>query len=114
MITLDVATLRSFDRASELEWLETIGLGGWASSTVCFANTRRYHGMLVAATETERRVLVSKLDETVNGISLATNRFPCAIHPRGLEHIVSFRKDVFPEWELEAGGVRLRKTIVAP
>src|SRR5947209_5207591 len=114
MITLDANTLRGFDRASELEWLETNGVGGWASSTVCFANTRRYHGLLVAATETERCVVVAKLDETVNGASLATNRFPGAIHPRGLDHLVAFRKDLFPEWEIEAGGVRLRKTVVAP
>ena len=73
----------TYDGAAALEWIETNGLGGWASSTVCFANTRRYHGLLVAATETERRVLVAKLDESIDGVSLATNRFPDAIHPRG-------------------------------
>jgi predicted glycogen debranching enzyme len=104
----------TYERAAALEWLETNGLGGWASSTVCFANTRRYHGLLVAAAETERRVLVAKLDETVDGVALATNRFPGAIHPRGFEHIVSFARNVFPVWEYEVGGVRLRKTVVAP
>src|SRR5437879_5564640 len=104
----------AFDRGATLEWLETNGLGGWASSTVLFANTRRYHGMLVAATETERRVLVAKLDESVSGVELGTNRFPGAIHPRGFEHIVAFTKDVFPAWEYEVHGVHLRKTVVAP
>src|SRR6266498_1657813 len=108
MITFDAATLRNFDRAAALEWIETNGVGGWASSTVSFASTRRYHGMLVA--ETERRVLVAKLDEAVAGVALATNRFPGAIHPRGFEHLVAFRKDVFPQWEYDAAGVRLRKT----
>jgi len=32
------------------EWLETNGLGSWASATVTGANTRRYHGLLVVAT----------------------------------------------------------------
>src|SRR3954471_16285348 len=32
------------------EWLLTNGLGGFASSTVVGCNTRRYHGLLVAAT----------------------------------------------------------------
>src|SRR6185369_5710033 len=104
----------TYERAAALEWIETNGLGGWASSTVCGANTRRYHGLLVAATETGRRVLVSRLDETVGGIELATNRFPGAIHPRGLERIAAFTRGVFPVWEYEADGVRLRKTIAAP
>src|SRR5215217_7258635 len=32
------------------EWLLTNGLGGFASSSVVGCNTRRYHGLLVAAT----------------------------------------------------------------
>jgi glycogen debranching enzyme len=72
--------------------------------------------MLVAALpgRTERTVLVSKLDETVNGVDLATNRFPDVVHPRGYERLVSFRRDVFPVWQYVAGGVKLRKTVVAP
>ncbi|HTV24274.1 MAG TPA: glycogen debranching enzyme N-terminal domain-containing protein, partial [Polyangiaceae bacterium] len=31
------------------EWLETDGLGGYASGTCGGLNTRRYHGLLVAA-----------------------------------------------------------------
>jgi predicted glycogen debranching enzyme len=116
MIALGSDVLHDFERASQLEWIETNGLGGWAGSSVTFANTRRYHGMLVAALpgRTERTVLVSKLDETVNGIDLTTNRFPDAIHPRGFERLVSFRRDIFPVWEYAAGGVKLRKTVVAP
>jgi len=116
MIAIGPEVLRDFERASELEWIETNGLGGWASSSVTFANTRRYHGMLVAASpgRTERTVLVSKLDETVNGIDLSANRFRDVIHPRGFEHLVSFRRDVFPVWEYAAGGVTLRKTVVTP
>jgi len=116
MIAFGPEVLRDFERASELEWIETNGLGGWASSSVVFANTRRYHGVLVAASpgRTERTVLVSKLDETVNGVDLAANRFRDAIHPRGFERLVSFKRDVFPVWEYAAGGVTLRKTVVTP
>jgi len=116
MIALGPDVLRDFERASQLEWIETNGLGGWASSSVIFASTRRYHGMLVAGWpgRTERTVLVAKLDETVNGVDLATNRFPDSIHPRGFEHLVSFRREIFPVWEYVAGGVRLQKTVVAP
>src|SRR2546422_2512400 len=31
------------------EWLESNGLGGFASATVSGANTRRYHAVLIAA-----------------------------------------------------------------
>ncbi len=116
MISLGPDVLQDFERASQLEWIETNGLGGWASSSVMFANTRRYHGMLVAAppARTERTVLISKLDETVDGVDLAANRFPQCIHPKGFEHLVAFERGVFSVWEYLAGGVRLRKTVVTP
>lgn len=37
--------------ALQREWLETNGLGGYASSTVAGIHTRRYHGLLIAATK---------------------------------------------------------------
>jgi predicted glycogen debranching enzyme len=116
MITFGPDVLHDFELASQREWIETNGLGGWASSSITFANTRRYHGMLVAALpgRTERTVLVAKLDETVAGVDLATNRFPDCVHPRGFEHLVSFQRGLFPVWEYAAGGVTLRKTVVTP
>jgi predicted glycogen debranching enzyme len=114
MLRFGVDVLRDPERALSLEWIETNGLGGWASAAVSFANTRRYHGMLVAAIGADRRVIVSKLDETVNGVALATNRFPGVIHPRGFETLREFNRGIFPEWTFEAGGVALRKTVVAP
>ena len=121
--TMGPDVCRDFERATELEWLETDGLGGWASSTILGAHTRRYHGLLVAATHPPvgRMVLLSRLDETVTvrheedeaGFDLACNRFPGAIHPRGFEHLASFRKGVFPVWDYAFAGVKLRKTIVS-
>jgi len=94
-----------FEPSAALEWLETDGLGGWSSSTVSGAHTRRYHGWLVAATQPPvgRRVLVSKLAETVAlpggaRIDLDTNAFPGAVHPRGFEALERFERDLFPEF----------------
>jgi len=112
--------LHDFDRAIEREWIETNGLGGWASSTIVGANTRRYHGLLVAGSRTrsERWVLVSKIDELLvigdERFELGCNRYPGVVSPLGFEWMTSFRRDLFPEFEYEAGGVRLRKTIVCP
>ncbi|MEA2237245.1 MAG: hypothetical protein QOC81_1969 [Thermoanaerobaculia bacterium] len=101
------------------EWLEANGVGGYASSTVCGINTRRYHGLLVAATNPPvgRVVLLSKLDERITigaaSIDLASNQFPGAVHPRGFQHLRSFERGLFPVFEYVAEGVRIRKTIAA-
>jgi predicted glycogen debranching enzyme len=78
--------------------------------TVSGANTRRYHGLLVAALHppVERHVIVSKLDETVlaggEEISLGSNQYPGAVHPQGHLRLVQFRLDPFPTWTYDAGG----------
>lgn len=118
-IVFNKSLTQNFDEAIRREWLETNGLGGWASSTITGAHTRRYHGLLVAATKPPvgRMVLLSKLDETITSndqrFELSCNRYPGAIHPRGFEYLVAFEKDLFPIFEYEAGGVKLRKTIAA-
>ena len=67
MIAFGSETCRDFDRAVTKEWIEANGLGSYASSTIIGANTRRYHGLLVAALQppTQRTVLLSKLEETL-------------------------------------------------
>ncbi|MEA2602457.1 MAG: hypothetical protein QOF89_3449 [Acidobacteriota bacterium] len=118
-IQLDREITQDFDRAAGLEWLETNGLGGWAGTTVAGAHSRRYHGLLVAATQPPagRTVLLSRLDETLHvegeSFDLGCNRFPGIVAPRGFEHLTSFRKDLFPVFEFEAGGIKLRKTVAA-
>ncbi len=51
MIQFKQEICRDLDAALRREWLETNGLGGFASSTIIGLNTRRYHGLLVAATK---------------------------------------------------------------
>jgi predicted glycogen debranching enzyme len=118
-IVFEKPLIQNFDEAVRREWLETNGLGGWASSTIAGAHTRRYHGLLVAATRPPvgRLVLLSKLEEALgsNGqrFELSCNRYPGAVHPHGFEYLISFEKDLFPIFGYEAGGVKLRKTIAA-
>lgn len=118
MLGKDKAVLSDFKEATQFEWLETNGLGGWAGSSLTGTNTRRYHGLLVAAIvpPAERMLLVSKLDETVavgdQRYELGTNLFPgSTIHPKGHQYLEDFNKDLFPQWIYDAGGVRLKKTI---
>ena len=85
------------------EWLITNGIGGYASSTVCGLNCRRYHGLLVAATHPPvgRLVMLSKLEDAliVNGtrFDLSTNVYgEGVVHPEGFHHLQQLRLDPFP------------------
>src|SRR5574342_797637 len=110
MIQFNGDELRNLEGASKREWLETNGLGGFASSTIAGLNTRRYHGLLVAATKPPvgRLVLLSKLEETllVDGqrIDLSSNRYPGAIHPQGYRLLKEFRLAPFPVFIYEIDG----------
>ena len=118
-IQFDQSEIQNLKEAIRREWLETNGLGGWASSTIIGAHTRRYHGLLVAALRPPvgRAVLLSKLDEVIEfekeRIELGTNLFPGAIHPEGYRYLQEFSKNLFPVFIYETGGVRLQKTIAA-
>jgi predicted glycogen debranching enzyme len=80
-------------------------------------NTRRYHGLLVAATKPPvgRMVLLSKLEEvlSINGKSyeLSVNQYPGAIHPQGHLFLKQFRLDPFPVFVYEVDGVQLEKSL---
>ena len=94
------------------EWLVADGLGGFASGTVGGIRTRRYHALLLAATNppTGRVVLVNGFDawvETPGGtFALSSQAYaPDVIHPDGARRVVDFQRDPWPQWifELEDG-----------
>ena len=117
MIQFDESVCRNLDAASRREWLETNGIGGFASSTITGLNTRRYHGLLVAATKPPvgRMVLLSKMEETlvIDGrrFDLSCNRYPGVIHPEGYRYLKQFRRDPFAIFVFEAGGLELEKSV---
>jgi predicted glycogen debranching enzyme len=102
-----------FDR----EWLLTNGLGGYASSSVSGANTRHYHGLLVAAFNppTDRMLLVGKVEEVVSVagkfIDLSTNLYPNMVHPEGFKHLQNFNAKPLPQWQYGASHWQLEKSI---
>lgn len=104
---------RTFEQGIEREWLLTNGIGGFASSTIIGANTRRYHGLLVASLKppTSRHLILSKIDESVaingktyNIYSFQTHDYimPGYLHLQrvSIDHIPTFTfsmEDVFIE-----------------
>jgi predicted glycogen debranching enzyme len=119
-INLNQETLSCFDDAIQKEWLVTNGLGGYASSTVLGINTRKYHGLLVAALHPpkDRRVFLSKLDEDVNMgndvYRLGANEFQNGFFPRGYSLIKEFSVSPFPKYVYALPNVEVQKTIFTP
>jgi predicted glycogen debranching enzyme len=108
----------NLEEALKREWLETNGIGGFASSTIIGLNTRRYHGLLMAATKAPvgRMLLLSKLEETLitpagERFELSANRYPGVIHPQGFRYLVGFRLDPFPVFTYKCGRVEIEKRV---
>jgi predicted glycogen debranching enzyme len=107
----------NLNEALRREWLETNGLGGFASSTIIGLNTRRYHGLLVAATKPPvgRYLLLSKLEETLlvdgRAFDLSANRYPALVHPQGFRYLKEFRLDPLPVFTYEIEGIEIEKTV---
>jgi predicted glycogen debranching enzyme len=84
----------------------TNGLGGFACGTVAGANTRRYHGFLMASLSppVERTLLVAKIELSVQYLGVETdlsaNEFAGgAISGQGFVHLESFAvEDGIPVW----------------
>jgi predicted glycogen debranching enzyme len=109
------------ENALSREWLVTNGLGGFASGTVALANTRRYHGLLVASFKppVDRLVLVSKVDVEVlyrgARYALTSNEFrDGTLAPRGFERLTDFHLDgQMPVWTFTVADALIELRIYA-
>ena len=106
----------NLDEGLKKEWLITNGIGGFSSSTVIGANTRKYHGLLIAPlTPPARRFLIlSKLDESIEidgkQYDLYTNVCQNYIS-QGYKYQEEFRKDYVPIFKYEVEEVEITKII---
>ena len=104
------------DKALEKEWIITNGIGGFASSTIIGANTRKYHGLLVSPIipPARRRLILSKLDESIEvagtKYELFTNVGKNYIS-QGYKYQESFSKELLPTFEYKVDDVVITKTI---
>ena len=66
-MSLSRSLIAQAPEALSREWLVTNGIGGFASGTIAQANTRRYHGLLIASLKppVDRVVMVAKADVTI-------------------------------------------------
>ncbi|HOA96589.1 MAG TPA: amylo-alpha-1,6-glucosidase [Acetivibrio saccincola] len=107
---------RTYEQGIQKEWLLTNGIGGFASSTIIGANTRRYHGLLIAALKppVNRHLVLSKIDESViidgdsyNLFSYETPGFTM----KGYHHLERFKYDLLPEYIFRVRDVYISKKI---
>ncbi|MDH5788431.1 MAG: amylo-alpha-1,6-glucosidase, partial [Candidatus Bathyarchaeota archaeon] len=119
-ISLSQDMLSRFENAIQKEWIITNGLGGYASSTVLSINTRKYHGLLVAAFHPpgDRRVSLAKLDEEIsignNTYPLGANEFQNGVFPKGHMFLKEFSVSPFPRYSYAVDKVKVEKTILMP
>ena len=86
------------------EWVITNGLGGFASSTdLGGMNTRRYHGLLIAALEPPRNrtLILSKVDESIvigkQEYILYTNETN-GVKSEGYKYLDKFEKEIILDY----------------
>ncbi len=114
----------TFEQGISKEWLITNGIGGFASSTAIGANSRRYHGLLVASLcpPARRHLAVSKLDESiliypgtgqpgpVRQYDLFSGRTTGHTH-EGFRYLQRFRAYPIPEFTYSIGDIYIAKSI---
>jgi len=101
------------------EWLETDGLGGFASGTVSGIRSRRYHALLLAAINppSGRMVLVNGFDASVETDSgsypISSQKYaPDVVHPDGIKRLEDFQSEPWPRWSfLLEDGRRIEQEI---
>ncbi|MDP8012212.1 MAG: glycogen debranching enzyme N-terminal domain-containing protein, partial [Thermoplasmata archaeon] len=100
------------------EWIITNKNGSYSSSTVSFANTRTYHGILVKkiSENYDRFVLLSKFFEKIKKdgekFFIDTNFYPNVIYPEGFKYIENFKVFPIPEFDYRINELKIKKIIL--
>jgi predicted glycogen debranching enzyme len=117
MIRFGKYDLKDYQSAISKEYLLTNGIGGYCTSTICGANIRKYSALLVACLNppVDRRVLLSKLDETIfmdsKEYKLYSNQYTDGSEDEGFLYEDSFEYEYFPVQNYEVNGVFISKKI---
>ena len=99
------------------EWIVTNGIGGYAASTDFGGmNTRKYHGLLIAALNppSDRTLILSKLDESVEINGKKTNLYTNDANgeiSKGYKYQTNFEKNIIPVYTYKVQKVTIEKSI---
>jgi len=120
-MSIDESVLSNVEQALKTEWLVTNGLGGYASSTALGVNTRKYHGLLVAALNppVDRHIALARIDEEIRAdgqrFCLGAGENTSGLQPRNAILPSSFALAPLPAYAYNVDGrFQLKKTILMP
>ncbi len=114
----DTPTCRNLRKALRKEWVETNGLGDYASSSLICCNTRRYHGLLTVNLEQPpgRHVLLSALEEALltegREFLFSCRKHPGLYHPHGHEYLQSMYNGLRPVFIYRIGEFTLTRELM--
>ena len=106
----------NLEQGLQKEWIITNGIGGYASSTIIGANTRKYHGLMIAPlySPARRNLILSKLDECIiidsKEYDLYTNVCKNYVS-QGFQYLETFQKDILPIFKYKVEDTEITKTI---
>ena len=106
----------SLENGLDKEWIITNGIGGYSSSTIIGANTRKYHGLLVAPLMPpgNRQLILSKVDEALEiegkTYNLYTNVCKNNIFD-GYKYLKKFEKEYIPIFTFQVEDTIIKKFI---
>lgn len=108
----------SLEQAFSLEWLETNGLGGYASSSIINGHTRKYHGLLVSKLSTlpDKYVMLSKVEDIIqcNGETyyLTAHNYPDFLQDGSFPFFKEFTQSSHPTFTYQFADFQVVKEIV--
>jgi len=116
-VVFDKDELVNLGYSLEREILRASRTGAYASTTLCFCNTRKYHGLLVAPQpqiDDEYHVLLSSFDETIIQYDvpfhLALHRYPNEIYsPKGHKYLIKYEISKIAKHTYSLADIKLTK-----
>ena len=106
----------SLEEGLRREWIITNGIGGYSSSTIIGANTRKYHGLLVAPLMPpgNRQLILSKVDESIEIDDKVHNLYTNVCKnfiSDGYKNLISFEKEYIPIFTYQIEDTIIKKFI---
>ena len=119
-IVFDKDELVHLGYSLEREMLRTSRSGAFACTTLCFCNTRKYHGLLIAPQpqiDNEYHVLLSSFDETIIQYDvpfhLALHRYPNEIYsPKGHKYLINYEISKTAKHTFSVADIKLSKEVL--
>ncbi|MFA5203946.1 MAG: amylo-alpha-1,6-glucosidase [Lentisphaeria bacterium] len=109
---------RELREACGREWLDTNGVGGYASGTICNCHTRKYHGLLAAnlAQPPGTFLLLSHFEDWLEAGGerhyLVTHQYGDAVSPDGYLRQELFEQGLCPRFRYQCGAFTVSRRVM--